>query len=76
MKVKARINEKIKAGFGERLASLLVERECTRAALSKASGVSYDEIVKLIRGERMPTFSTMHRLADALGVTIPELLWS
>lgn len=46
----------------------------SKREVAEAAELSYDAIVKLVRGNRPPTLSTAVAIADALGVTVVELL--
>mgnify|MGYP001042132531 CR=1 FL=1 len=73
--------ELIPAAFAERLISgeppLRVYRELrgmTQAALSDASGVNRVQIVNIEGGDAQGSVQTLRKLADALGVTIDDLV--
>jgi transcriptional regulator with XRE-family HTH domain len=52
----------------------MVARGLTAYALSKAGGVPQQTLSNLLRGERRPTWETVCRLAEALGVTPNDFL--
>jgi transcriptional regulator with XRE-family HTH domain len=58
-------------GFGVRLKALREARELSQAALGKLCDpvMSYQDLARLERGERSPSWATVLRLAKALGVT-------
>lgn len=53
---------------------LLNERGMTKQQLSDLSGVSISFLTDLTRGKANPSLDTMASIADALGVSVPELL--
>lgn len=55
--------------FAARLASLLGEAGLTAYALAQRSGVSKQALSKLLSGDSRPSWETVCRLADALGVS-------
>jgi transcriptional regulator with XRE-family HTH domain len=62
------------ARFGAALARLRDDREWTDYRLAQEAGVGQIGLSRLIAGERDPQLSTLLRLADALGVTLDELV--
>lgn len=58
---------------GLRLRSLRTDQGLSLRALSEMSGLSINAISQIERGENSPTVSTLHRLANALGVHITDL---
>lgn len=57
-------------GFRKRLRTAMNDKGWNQKVLSERSGVHYQQIYKLLSGERPdPRFSTVKRLADALGIT-------
>lgn len=59
---------------GQRLKELRVERALTLRALGERSGVAYGTINKSELSRRPAQTSTIHKLADALGVEPKELI--
>lgn len=59
-------------GFGARLRQLRKSAGLTQAQLGERVGVVYQEIARLERGDNEPTWPTVIRLADALGVDVGE----
>ena len=57
------------SGFGARLRALRERAGFTQASLGEASGMAYQAIARLERGATEPTWPTVLKLADALGVT-------
>jgi transcriptional regulator with XRE-family HTH domain len=55
--------------FAARLASLLGEAGLTAYALARRSGVSKQALSKLLSGDSRPSWDTVVKLADALGVS-------
>jgi len=53
---------------------LLDDKNWTRYRLSKESGVSLTAIYSLDKKESGPTADTLIKLADALGVTVDEIV--
>jgi len=60
------------AKFAVRLCQLRVERGLTQAELARGAAVGQAMISLLEKGDRQPTWSTVCRLAEALGVGIEE----
>lgn len=58
---------------GTRLRSLREQQGLSLRALAKRCGLSINAISLIERGENSPTVSTLHRLANALGVPITDL---
>ena len=49
-------------------------RNLTQAGLARASGVNRVQIVEIEAGRRTGSVSTLHKLADALGVTVDDII--
>lgn len=60
--------------FNERLKSIREEKGLTQQQLSDRSGVSVRTIQNYESGSYSPRFGIVDKLAEALGVTSPELL--
>lgn len=60
--------KKSDGAFGRRLRELREAAGLTLAALGERAGMSYQNVARLERGDRDPTWPTLIRLADALGV--------
>ncbi len=60
--------------IGKNLRRLRERRLLTQAQLGKAAGVHRDQVSRIERGEVEPRFSTIHKLAEALGVDPAELV--
>jgi transcriptional regulator with XRE-family HTH domain len=59
--------------IGTRLRTLRMARVLTQEALAEKSGVSKATIIRLEAGKMAARFSTIHKLAHALGVAPEEL---
>ena len=59
--------------IGRRLRALREEHLLTQGELSEAAGVSRDQVSRIERDEVDPRFSTIRKLAKALGVDPREL---
>jgi transcriptional regulator with XRE-family HTH domain len=59
--------------IGQRLRMLREEHLLTQAELGEAAGVSRDQVSRIERDEVDPRFSTIRKLAKALGVDPREL---
>lgn len=57
-----------------RVKALRTERGLTLRDLSERSGASYSNLSKIETGKLSPTFDTMERIANGLGVSISKLL--
>lgn len=62
------------AAVGRAIAALRIERGFTRQDLVFAAHVSYPFISEIEKGTKNPSYGTMARLADALGVTPSALM--
>ncbi len=60
--------------FGERLAALRKERQLTQVQLAEQLGVSQQAVTAYESGQRRVPISTLPPLAQALGVTVEELI--
>jgi transcriptional regulator with XRE-family HTH domain len=59
----------------ENLVSLRKQRGWSQEKLAQESGISYNTLIKLERkGIKNPKIETVVRLADALGVSLDELV--
>ena len=58
-----------------RLRTLMVERRLTQSALAQTSGVSQSQISRILSGKSaLPRDTTLSQLAEALGVSLGEIL--
>lgn len=62
--------------FVENLNRILKQKGISKFHLHELSGVSASIISDITRGNGNPTLSTMSSIADALGISLPELLIS
>ncbi len=60
--------------IGRNLKRLREERLLTQAKLGELAGVHRDQVSRIERDEAEPRFSTIHKLAQALGVEPSELV--
>jgi transcriptional regulator with XRE-family HTH domain len=60
--------------MGNKLRELRRMKGMTQEALSKFSGVNRVSIAKYESGKTVPSMQTAKKLADALGVTVDELI--
>ncbi len=60
--------------IGDRLSELRKQRFLTQHMLAERSGVSQVAIARIERNRAEPHFSTIHKLADALGVNPEEFI--
>lgn len=58
---------------GQRIRTLRERQDLSLRALSARCGLSINAISQIERGENSPTVSSLHQLANALGVSITEL---
>ena len=64
----------VKARFGATLRSLRNRQQLTQEQLAERSGLSYKFIGEVERGAGNPTLETIAQLAEALGVTMGDLV--
>lgn len=64
--------ERRKNVFGVRLRELRDARGLTQQALGERTGIAYQTIAKYERGDSIPNWVTVEKLADALGVPTDE----
>lgn len=55
-------------GFGDRLKAIRSAKDVSLSELGRRTGIAYQTIAKYERGENEPTWPTVLKLADALGV--------
>jgi len=63
-----------KQEFGNRLYSVMLEKQMSQSDLARAAGLGRDSISTYVRGRSVPTPSSLIKLAKALGVD-PEALY-
>ncbi len=61
------------AKFGKKVATIRLSHSLTQEQLAEAATISLDFLSLIERGQRGPSFPTMERLADVLGVEVKEL---
>lgn len=66
--------DKTCAEFGRRVRKLREERQWSQEAFADRIGIHRTYIGGIERGERNPTLTTIHKIAQALGVKAAELL--
>jgi transcriptional regulator with XRE-family HTH domain len=59
-----------------RLRAKRLERGLTQEALCERAGLSLDAVTRIERGSRVPKLDTLERLADALDVSLVDLVRS
>jgi transcriptional regulator with XRE-family HTH domain len=59
--------------FGRHLAQLRSEKRLTQEQLAEAANISLDFLSLIERGLRAPSFATIERLSNALGVEVKYL---
>jgi transcriptional regulator with XRE-family HTH domain len=62
------------AAIGWMMKVLIAERGLSRAELADRTGIDYKLVSKYLKGEGNPTYRTLKRLCDAIGVSLGELL--
>lgn len=62
--------------LGQRVRQLRTERELTQKELARRGGVSHSALSKIENSQLSPTFETILRIADGLGIDVSELLSS
>lgn len=67
-------NRKAVEGFGDALAKAMLDADLTKMDLHRASGVSYDGILRILKGANGLSLETAARLATAAGVPLHQLL--
>ena len=60
--------------LGKRLRFIMVERDLNQDGLAEACGIQRPTVNKYISGKINPTLRTLLKMADALGMTVSELL--
>jgi transcriptional regulator with XRE-family HTH domain len=60
--------------FGEQLRARRQRRHLSQRALAQAAGLAVSFIAKVEAGQASPTLATLMKLAEALGLTVVELL--
>ena len=66
---------KSKASIGENIRRYRLQKEVSQDRLSKLADVAFHTIVKIESGETPnPTIETVKKIADALGVSLDDLM--
>ena len=73
VKEKKQMAEELK-NLGRNMHMLLYERKMTKRELGKRVGVSQQMISQIVSGNRVPGTTNLIRIANALGVTVDDLL--
>lgn len=60
--------------LGTRLRKLRLENDMSIRALSERAGLDKNQILRVERGEADPKYTTLYRIAEALGVSVGDLL--
>jgi len=60
--------------FGKRLEALIYERFKTKEKFLRDTGFFKANLHQFIKGEVDPQLTTLHRLANAIGITVEELV--
>lgn len=68
------MNKNLLKIFGEYLKGLRLEQNLSQVDLAYKGNFDRNYIGMLERGERNPSLKNLKRLADALEITLPELL--
>ena len=69
--------ERIRAeNLGQRVRQLRTERDLTQKELARRGGVSHSALSKIENSQLSPTFESILRIADGLGIDVSELLSS
>lgn len=67
-------NKALIVALGERIRELRLHRGFSQEELAYEADVPLSQIGRIERGENNPTISTLHVLAEALGVELKELV--
>lgn len=67
-------NSKLIKRFGNHLRSLREDNNLSQEALANEADVPISQIGRIERGEVNPTLSTLNSLAQALKISLPDLL--
>lgn len=63
----------LRVKFGRRLRQLRRYRDLTQEQFAEAADISVDFVSNIERGISAPSFETLERLAEALGVAVADL---
>lgn len=64
----------IKVAFGKRVKQLRQLRELTQQEFAEKANISISFLGNIERGNKSPTVETLQKMADALDVTLSELM--
>lgn len=68
------IKEKIKGDFGKNLQRLRTTKGLSIRALASSSGLEYSQVQRIESGKVNLSLTTIHSLAEGLGIAPAELL--
>lgn len=63
----------LKVRFGKQVRYLRLRRQLTQEQLAEAAGISVDFLSLIERGRNAPSFASIQKLAEALGVPVKAL---
>ena len=63
----------LKEQFGRRVRLLRLHRDMTQEQLAEAAAISVDFLSLIERGQNAPSFTSLQRIANALGVPVYQL---
>ena len=63
----------LRVQFGRRLRHLRRQKDLTQEQLAEAAGISVDMLSNIERGVNAPSFETLVKLAEVLGVEVETL---
>lgn len=67
-------DEKLLKKFGKHLANIRTEKKLSLRKLADIADVDFSQIHRIEKGESNPTLTMIFTLAEALNVTVEELL--
>ena len=65
---------RLRRQFAKRLKTLRIEKQLTQEELAKRTNLSTSFISNLERGVNAPSFETLESIAEALGVSVKDLV--
>jgi transcriptional regulator with XRE-family HTH domain len=68
------MSDKLLKSFGAHLKELRLKRNLSQAELAHKGDFDRNYIGMVERGERNPSLKNLARIAESLGITLPELL--